>query len=556
MIYKNLNNAIIEVLKKNNWYEEDLQFFIQRNKKNKFGELFTNVSLIVSNKFNLDIEFVSNKIKNSIDTEKYNFIKINILNGYLNFFHKKSFLNNIVYRILEEKEKFGSSNIGKGLKVNYEWVSANPTGYLHVGHARNVVVGSVVANLFEFSGYKVEREFYINDFGLQVYKSAKTVYFHYSKLINQEFKEFEEMYKNPEVKVAAKFLFDKFKDDFKNLKWKTEDFTKKEKLFSKNIIDFFLNEIKKDCEIFGVKFDIWFSESSLYENNNFEEFKNKFIEKKISYKKDGALWIKTKQFGISDDIVLIKSTGFPTYFMGDLMYHNNKYKRGYDLIFDLWGADHQGHFYRVGSGIKALGWDEKKYDVNFLQMVKIIKSDGKILKLSKRAGNTVYLRDMVKEYGIEFINFMLISKKRSINFVLDLSLLNEKTNKNPFYYTQYAYARALQMIKKIESENNDYKNDIKIDDYSELVSESEKDLILSLYELRIIIEKSTLKQEPQLLIQYILTLSKKFHIFYQNNRIIGSEEIIKLQRINLVKAFLQVMDNVFKLIGIKPFKKM
>lgn len=550
MVFSTIRVAISAALKALNWDVPNDAFTVQVNHDVSKGEFSSNVAYLVRQHHRQDIKEAAAQIVKAISQTKNPFQHIEVVNGYLNFFYQVAPLNDIIKQILTAGELYGSSTMGKNIRVNYEWISANPTGHLHIGHLRNAVVGDCLVNVFAFMNYEIDREFYINDAGNQIFNLGKSIYYHYAQKLNIPFEVFPDMYQNVELIALAEQIYAKHGNQYRDLSWKTKD----DFLDQKYFIDFgkahFLKVFRDDCQAIGIHFDHWFSEKSSYENDYFEKFQARLQKDNLSYIKDGALWFKVKQFGLEEDFVLIKKDGSPTYFAGDIMYHDNKFTRGYDYIYNLWGADHHGHSLKIKASMKALGWPVERFDVDFLQMVRVLHKE-EIQKMSKRAGTAVYWREFVKFTGKDFARFMMISRQRTTKFVFDLSLLREKNMKNPVFYTQYAHARAFQVLAKKKNTISFPKT------YQHLgKTPSEKDLIVNLYRFPLVNKRVIEKHEPQILVDYLVEISKKFHVFYQQNPILTAPKSLMIERLGLVAAFRQVAANIFKLIGISAPERM
>lgn len=545
MLFDQLKKNLSSTLKKFNWTEISFELWVSKNVSN--AHFMSNILLLIAQKYNLKIVDIFPKISSFLLKNYKELENITLQNGFLNLFVKKFFLNNIIQEILLKKNDFGRLFLDEKV-VHYEWVSANPTGYLHLGHARNVFVGQAITKILAFVGYRVVREFYINDHGNQIYQLGRSVFFHYQKLLGLNPSSFSELYLNKEVEFAAQKALKIFGKTFSNVSFiDVLDVQKKFILFAK---DFFLNKMKVDLNSFGVTFDVWFSEKTLYQNNNLKHFIERLKLLKAVYSKEGALWFQATKYGSDQDFVLIKSNQLPTYFTGDIMYHNHKFTRGYDQYIDLFGVDHHSHYLKIKSGLKALGWDVNKFNVDLLQMVKIVQ-DGKTLKISKRKGTATSLIELVKVTGLDFLRFMLVSRQKQTKFVFDLNLIHTNNSQNPFFYVQYAYARSCQLLKKVSFDNKECLND-----YSGITSIYEQNLILSLHQFKIFLKNAAVLREPQILVSYALNLSKNFHILYEKVTILNINLSLQNQRLQLIQAFQQVLKNTLDLLDIKPKSRM
>ncbi len=518
-------------------------------KSNHQTDVCSNLVMIIASQTKKQPAVIAKRIIKQINFANHNLTSVKYQDGYLNFKFTIDFRNSIINKILKNGANFGRIDLGQQKTVNYEWISANPTGYLHIGHARNAILGMAISNILEFVNYKVYREFYINDQGKQIYNLAKSIYYAYCKQLKQPIAhQDDEIYVNAEIDQAAKQLVTNVdtrylqKDFFKNKTLQTTFMT-----FGKQ---FFLPKIKALCESLNIRFDRWFKESELFTNNYEKRFLHKLKLKDLLYKKDGALWFKIDG---ENDFVLIKSNGEATYFFGDLMYHANKFDRKFDYCIDLWGADHHAHYLKIQKALKVLNYPAENYYVNLMQMVKIVRGK-ETLKMSKRQGTAFYIHDLLKEVGNDFMKFMLLSSKRNNKFTFNLDLIKQRTLKNPLFYCQYAYARACQLIIK---HKHLIKSNLLLDQYYLLDTLTEQKLILSLNDFTNHIQKAAQNFEPYVLIEYVQYLCRTFNGFYENNRVNSAiDNDLKIQRLALTKAFCQVFVNIFNLFKISTPEKM
>ena len=463
--------------------------------------------------------------------------------GFINIFLNKKYFVDAVNYILKQKDNYGKGN--KGGELNVEWVSANPTGYLHVGHARNAAIGSVVSNICEFAGVHVTREYYINDAGNQINMLAESIFARYQQIFDKKYPMPEEAYKGSDISWAAEEFNKRYGDKYKGVKLEGEvlDFFKVEGT------NLFLGEIKKDLEKFGMKFDIWFSEKSLYANNR--EAINKTIAKlKNTYEKDGATWLKTTIHGDDKDRVLIKSDGDLTYFTPDITYHNIKFSRTKEtpVVINVWGADHSGYIKRMKCAMEDLGWDPNRLIVLCMQLVRLVKN-GEEYKMSKRKGTSFYLREFVDLVGVDNARFILLDRTYNSRLDFDIDIATKKTNDNPVVLIQYANARAHALLNKVQLKKNSSFKALKFE------NENDYKLISVLMEFPEIIERSADLYLTNLLTQYMIKLAKEFNSWYSNTpKTIGSENETSL--LALVKATTITLEIGMKLLGISIAEKM
>ncbi|MDJ1647719.1 arginine--tRNA ligase [Mycoplasma phocimorsus] len=456
--------------------------------------------------------------------------------GFINFYLNNNYIANALKSIVNLKDEYGKGN--KKGKVNVEFVSANPTGYLHVGHARNAAIGSTIANIFEFAGMDVTREYYINDAGAQINILAESLYARYQQIFDENFSMPEECYRGEDIIWAANEFYKKYNDKYKNILLKKEVL----KLFKEEGLSLFLCEIKKDLARFNVFFDKYFSEKSLYENNK-QIIKDTLSKLKNTYQKDGATWLKTTIHGDDKDRVLIKENGEYTYFMPDIAYHNIKFNEiGKDgIVMNIWGADHSGYIKRMQCAMKDLGQKEENLNILCMQLVRLIKN-GEEFKMSKRKGTSFFLREFIDIVGVDSARFILLDRTYNTKLDFDINIATSKTNDNPVILVQYANARAFSLLEKA---NYTYTENIN----TNCLSAKDIQLTKLVLEFPEIIKNSAEKQTTNMLTQYLIKLAKEFNSWYSNSpKVIESENAQTL--LMIVKAVNITIENGLRLLGI------
>ncbi|MDJ1648919.1 arginine--tRNA ligase [Mycoplasma phocimorsus] len=456
--------------------------------------------------------------------------------GFINFYLNNNYIANALKSIVNLKDEYGKGN--KKGKVNVEFVSANPTGYLHVGHARNAAIGSAIANIFEFAGMDVTREYYINDAGAQINILAESLYARYQQIFDENFSMPEECYRGEDIIWAANEFYKKYNEKYKNIPLENEVL----KLFKEEGLSLFLNEIKKDLARFNVFFDKYFSEKSLYENNE-QIIKNTLSKLKNTYQKDGATWLKTTIHGDDKDRVLIKENGEYTYFMPDIAYHNIKFNEiGKDgIVMNIWGADHSGYIKRIQCAMKDLGQKEENLNILCMQLVRLIKN-GEEFKMSKRKGTSFFLREFIDIVGVDSARFILLDRTYNTKLDFDINIATSKTNDNPVILVQYANARAFSLLEKA---NYAYAENINTD----CLSVKDIQLTKLVLEFPEIIKNSAEKQTTNMLTQYLIKLAKEFNSWYSNSpKVIESENAQTL--LMIVKAVNITIENGLRVLGI------
>jgi arginyl-tRNA synthetase len=465
--------------------------------------------------------------------------------GFINFFLSKNWLKNVVTEILKAGDAYGSSNLGAGRRVQVEFVSANPTGPLHIGHGRGAAVGDALANLLTFTGWKVEREYYINDAGLQMEILGRSTQARYFELHNRsEAAPFPENgYKGDYIYDLARDVITLEKDRFlsmplgESLPW-----------FKKFAGDAILEGIKKDLNDFGVHFDVWFSESSLYSRNLVSEAMEHLKRRDYAFEADGAVWFKASDFEDEKDRVLIRNNGAPTYFASDIAYHKEKFDRGFDRVIDIWGADHHGYVPRMKAGVEAIGRKPEDLDVLLIQFVNLVR-DGAQVPMSTRSGQFVPLRDVMDEVGIDATRYFFLTRRSDSQLDFDLELAKRASNDNPVYYVQYAHARICSIMREMRDRG------LELPDAGGLSpelfeGEETRRLVNCLAVFPQEMENASKELAPHAITNYAFNLAGCFHSFYNTNRILGEAAPIEAGRLLLASAVRRVLFRCLSLIGV------
>ncbi|WP_457641552.1 arginine--tRNA ligase [Persephonella sp.] len=521
-------------------------------KEDRFGDLSLNVAFLLAKSLKDKPVNIAHRIKEILEKQP-EFSKVEVAGaGFVNLFLSKHFYKEILNKIMSEKDEYGSEKEKDKGFINVEYVSANPTGPLHLGHGRGAVVGNVVSNLYEYIGYTVEREFYINDAGRQIKKLGESVYARFRQIDDPDYPFPEDGYKGEYIKDIAKHLYKYEKEKILSMVDEEQaiGFCAE---FAKDIL---LEKIKEDLKEFGVTFDIWFSERSLYSSGKVEEAIEFLREKGLIYEKEGAVWVKTTEFGDDKDRVIIKSDGSYTYFAGDIAYHYDKFKRGYDFIINIWGADHHGYFPRLKAAVMAFGVPEDWIRIIFIQMVKLFK-EGTEIKMSKRSGSFVTLKELIDEVGKDAVIYFFLTKDPNTHLNFDIDLALKKSSENPVYYVQYAHARICSVFREAKERfgfdpEEDFEGDISL-----LKEDQERVLMKHLSFIPDLIREAAVKQQPHKLTQITYDLASDFHYYYNNFKFLveNDEELMKA-RLYLLKAVRNALRTLFKLMGITPVVRM
>jgi len=472
--------------------------------------------------------------------------------GFINFFLKNDWLYESVEYILENADTYGKVNDGNGKKVMVEFISANPTGPMHIGNARGGALGDSLAEVLSWAGYDVIREFYVNDFGNQIEKFALSLNIRFLQEIHgEDYIEMpEDSYHGVDIIDHVKAYISEFGSEElaalpeEERKAKLTDYALK-----KNI-----ESLKRDTGRYGITYDNWFFESTLHESGKVKEVIRVLTENGYTYEKEDALWFKATEFGAEKDVVLIRANSFPTYFASDIAYHKDKLDRGCEMLINIWGADHHGHVARMEGALSAIGKDPKKLTVILMQLVRLIK-DGEPYKVSKRSGKAVTLTDLIDEIGKDAARFFFNIRQSNVHFDFDLDLAISNSNENPVFYVQYAHARICSILRILEEEGID----TSVNDYSllsALTNEAEIRLIEKITELPGEVSEAAAALDPSKITKYVIALASELHSFYNSNRVKSEDKTLMAARIMLIKAVKITIANSLKILGVSAPEKM
>ena len=541
-----LKEIIVNTLKK--VFDLDIKIeevIIESPKEKTHGDYSTNIAMRLAKTLHNSPVNIANKLLEGLNDELIE--KVEIAGpGFINFFIKKLSLTSTIKEVLTLKDNFGKSDIGHKEKIMVEYVSANPTGDLHLGHARGAAYGDALTRILSFTNYDILREYYVNDAGNQINVLAKSLYLRYKEALGQEINVEEIGYQGKDVIKLAKDIALKEKDKYLKI-----DIDEATNYFKDLGTKLELDKIKKDLDLFRVGFDNYTSERSLYSSHKVLDTLNKLKESGYTYENEGALWLKTTAFGDDKDRVLIKSDGSYTYLLPDLAYHKDKFDRGYNHLVNLFGADHHGYIIRLKAGLKILGYNPDNLEILIIQMVRLI-DNGEEVKMSKRTGNAVTIRELCEDIGVDAARYFFLSRPLDSQFDFDLGLARKSSSENPIYYIQYAGARMYSVLEKA----NEYKINC-LDNYNLLTSEKEIELIKVLEEFKKAVSEASINKEVNRLTSYAYKLASHFHTLYNDEKfIVKDESELTLQRLALVKASLIVLKNTLNLLGIEVKKSM
>lgn len=518
-------------------------------KEKSHGELSTNIAMKLSRLSGLEpyalAGLVKSKLEENLSASKLREAIDHIETkppGFINFFLTKNYLSSVLLEINRKKENFGRCGIGRGLKLQVEFVSANPTGPLTIAHGRQAAIGDSLANILEFAGYDVTREYYINDEGTQMDILAASIRIRYLELfeIKEDFP--QDGYKGSYVTDIAKAL--KKKSGRKFLK------TKDLKPFREFGLSWILNDIRRDLKDFGVKFDVWYSQRNLRRSGKVEKAVNLLRKKGYIYQKDGAVWFKSSALGDDKDRVVFKSDGKHTYLAPDIAYHLDKYRRGFKKIVDIWGPDHHGYIPRVKAAVKALGYAEDSLSILIVQLATLFKG-GAVVSMSTRGGEFITLKELMDEVGKDVARFCFMMRRISSHLDFDLNAVKSESQENPVYYIQYAHARIWSILEHGKGLRLSTKFDSRL-----FKEEEELELLRILRRFPNAVVTSAKSQEPYVILQYLQDLATIFHSFYTVHRVVGDDLNLTKARLILVDCVRIVLANGLRLLGVSLPKKM
>lgn len=471
--------------------------------------------------------------------------------GFINITLSKGWVGDLIRRVISAGADYGRVNDGGGKKVQVEFVSANPTGPLHMGHGRGAAVGDITASILSYAGWNVEREYYINDAGLQMEMLGRSARSRYFELIGRG-----DEAPFPEEGYHGDYMYDIAREILDEKGPSLADLPEEEAvpLFTDLAYERTLKWIKRDLEDFGLKFDVWFSERSLYVGDQVERTIEALKARGYAYEAEGAIWFKSTAFGDEKDRVLIRSNGAPTYFMSDVVYHKNKYDRGFDLVIDVWGADHHGYIPRMKSAVAAMGRDPEDLQVLLIQFVTLLRN-GEPVSMSKRAGAFVTLRDVMDEVGVDATRFFFVMRRCDSHLDFDLELAKRASSDNPVYYVQYAHARMCSIERESDARGLERPS---MDDLDPSLLSLPEELRLATVIAKFPeeIRKAARDMAPHRIAYYAQELSEAFHSFYNVARIIGEEEPVRRNRMLLMEAARIALRNALGILGVSAPERM
>ncbi|MFC4077281.1 arginine--tRNA ligase [Salinithrix halophila] len=513
------------------------------------GDLATNIAMQLTRIAKKNPRQIAEEIVAGLDRKKANIREIEVAGpGFINFFIDRSYLTQVLPELTKASSDYGRSDTGKGEKVLVEFVSANPTGSLHLGHARGAAIGDVLCNVMEAAGFDVTREYYINDAGNQIHNMTLSLEARYREALNMEADFPEDGYRGQDIIDMAKMLAEEKGDELIHL-----DKEERYAILRQYGLEHLLNKIKEDLADYRVRFDSWFSESSLHESGSVEKAVEELTRLGQTYEKDGALWLQSSEYGDDKDRVLVKQDGSYTYITPDIAYHRDKYNRGFDRIVNIFGADHHGYVPRMKAAMTALGFDPKKMTFLITQMVKLYQG-GQLVKMSKRTGKAITLVDLMEEVGVDATRYIFASRGPDSHLDFDMDLAVSQSNENPVFYVQYAHAR----INSVFRQAGERGIPVQIDEESldALTEEQEYDLLQKLGEFPGEVAVAAEQMAPNRIARYLFDLATLFHSYYNASRVIQEDERLTRARLSLLLGTGQVLKNGLNMIGVNAPEQM
>ena len=528
---------------------EDNMVMVERPRDPKMGDYSTNIAMRLAKTLHKKPVDIANELVVSLKKNLTDASDISVAGpGFINFKINESALSACINNILSEGKNYGKSNFGKSEKLLVEYVSANPTGDLHCGHARGAAWGDALCRILSEAGYDVTREYYVNDAGNQIDMLAESMYSRYCELFGVEYPLPENGYHAQDIVEVAKKIKDKDGD-----KWLNKEHSEWCEYFKDEGIEMKLDAIRQDLDLFRVHFDSWMHERFFYQNDSarINQCIESLKDKGLTYEKDDALWFQSTKFGDDKDRVLKKNTGLLTYLTPDIANHVYKFERGYDTLINLWGADHHSYVKRMKCALEALGYDPEKMIVDLIQMVRMV-SNGEEVKMSKRTGNAITIRELCEDVGVDAARWFFVSKELNTQMDFDMDLAKQKNNDNPVYYVQYAYTRMYNIVHKEGTPEF-----VQKDSYTLLTDPKEIALLKQISEFPKKVEEAAKYRAVNRICQYCHDFAKSFHSYYNSCRVADpSNPELTNERLGLVSACMVTMENALDLIGVSAPQKM
>ncbi|PKM82179.1 MAG: arginine--tRNA ligase [Firmicutes bacterium HGW-Firmicutes-14] len=520
------------------------EFVLEVPREKGHGDFATNIAMLLARHVKMQPRRVAEMINEYLDTAGTWVARREIAGpGFINFFLDSGWMYAVLPRIEEQGNRYGSSDTGRGKKVQVEFVSANPTGLLHMGNARGAALGDTMASLLQAAGFDVSREFYINDAGNQIENFGKSLEARYLQQLGHEVPFPEDGYHGQDIIDTVTGIIKNDGDKYVDV-----DPVLRREFFIKHALEEKLNAIKRSLENFGVKYDNWFSEQTLHESGAIDKVLDELRERGSIYENDNALWFKSTEFGDEKDEVVVRSNGTPTYFAADIAYHKNKFERGFEWLINIWGADHHGHVRRLKGAVEALGYDPDNLDIVLMQLVRLFR-DGEIIRMSKRSGEFVTLDDLVEEVGRDAARYFFVMRSADSHLDFDMDLAKSQSTDNPVYYIQYAHARICSIIRQLE-EKGGALPEARDCNLLLLKETAEMDLIRKMIDFPEEVSEAAVNLEPHRIARYAHELAGLFHSFYNSHRVIVEDRELQDARLALVISTRTVVGRALELLGL------
>lgn len=547
LLKEKITSAINKAIENGDLPQGDIpQFNIEKPANKANGDYSTNVALAGAKAFKKAPRMIAEAISNCLELDGTVFEKVEIAGpGFMNFYLSQKFYTDVLKDIFACASDYGKSDFGQGKRVLVEFVSANPTGPMHIGNARGGAIGDCLASVLDWAGYSVNREFYVNDAGNQIEKFATSLEVRYLQHFDASVELPEDAYHGQDIVDHAENFIKEYGDKFVNAESKKRRKALVDYALPKNI-----EGLERDLGRYRITYDKWFRESTLHNDGSVQKVIDALKEKGVTYEQDGALWFKASEFGNDKDIVLVRANGLPTYIVPDIAYHYNKLvTRGYDKAIDVLGADHHGYVPRMKAALTALGLDASRLDCVIMQMVRLVR-DGETIKLSKRSGKAITLNTLIDEVPLDAARFFFNLREPNSHFDFDLELAAKQSSENPVYYVQYAHARICSIIKKAEAQGISLRTPTD-EELNLLSSEEERDLIRQLSALTDEIIASAKAYDPAKITHYVVELATLFHKFYNAQRVmLDDNEPLMQARLYLCKAVKDTIHNILTMLKI------
>ncbi|WKY47573.1 arginine--tRNA ligase [Eubacteriaceae bacterium ES3] len=528
--------------------DEKPEIFLEVPREKTHGDYSTNIAMQLPKQAKKAPRFIAEALIDNLEIENSSVASVEIAGpGFINFRLKPEWHYQVLEEIKDRGDGYGKSQKNAGKTYNLEFISANPTGPMHMGNARGGAIGDILASIASWSGYDVTREFYINDAGNQIAKFGDSLDARYRQLLGEDIPFPEDGYQGEDITEHMRDFIAINGNAY--LAWEEAD---RKKVLIEYALNKNLDKMKSDLGVYGINYDVWFSEQSLYDSGAIDETIKALKEGGYAYEENGALWFKATEFGSEKDDVLIRANGLPTYFMADIAYHMNKFvDRKFDRCINVWGADHHGHVARLKGALTAVGVNADNFEVVIMQLVRLLR-DGEVARMSKRKGKAIALTDLIEEVGVDATRFFFNLRSPDSHFDFDLDLAIEQSNDNPVFYVQYAHARICSILRQMDEAVNLSEPA----DYSCLVEKEEMNLleILSDFPSEILIAEE--KMDPSRITRYTIDLAAGFHSFYNACRVRVEDVDLMKARVHLIKAVRQVLQNALGILGVEAPERM